>query len=92
MNHYLQGVIHVLGVILGGCVGMWMGAVAILILRLVRGALWIMIVGHSNWPSWAESYQDGMFILALMVGARAGAKFAHGYLQKEEDNSPQPWK
>lgn len=79
---YIHETIRALGILLGGCVGMWMGAMLMLIVRLVRGVFWITIVGRADWPSWAERYQDGMFVLALIVGAGVGARFAHGYLQK----------
>jgi hypothetical protein len=91
MKHFPE-IIRVLGVLLGGCVGMWMGAMSVLIVRLLRGVFWIRIVGRADWPSWAERYQDGIFILALIVGAAAGAKFANGYLQKDEDDSTGLWK
>ncbi|MDQ9172079.1 hypothetical protein Q8A64_16830 [Oxalobacteraceae bacterium R-40] len=88
----IHEIFRVLGIILGGCVGMWMGAVSMLIVRLLRGVLWIRILGRADWPSWAERYQDAMFILALIVGAAAGARFAHAYLQKDEDDSAGLWK
>lgn len=88
----LHEISRVLGIVLGGCVGMWMGAMSVLMLRLVRGTLWITIIGRANWPSWAERYQDGMFILALIAGAAAGAKFAYGYLHNDEDDSSELWK
>ena len=71
---------------------MWMGAMSVLMARLVRSVFWISIVGRTDWPSWAERYQDALFILALIVGAGAGAKFAHNYLQKNEDDSATLWK
>jgi uncharacterized membrane protein YsdA (DUF1294 family) len=79
--------LHVLGIILGGCVGMWMGAMSFLMVRLVRGVVWIRIVGRADWPSWSERYLDGLFILAMIAGAGAGAKFAHRYLQHHDDHS-----
>lgn len=84
---YVHESIRALGALLGGCVGMWMGAMLALIIRLVRGAFWITIVGHADWPSWAETYQDAMFFLAAIVGAGAGARFARGCLRKDEENS-----
>jgi hypothetical protein len=87
MNRHLQGIMRVVGIILGSCVGMWMGAVSALIVRLVRGALWITVVGRADWPSWAERYQDVLFITGLIVGAVSGGRFAHGYLQQDEDDS-----
>jgi hypothetical protein len=91
MNHP-YAIIRVLAIILGGCVGMWMGAMSMLIVRLVRGALWITIVGHADWSSWAERYQDALFIVALIVGAVAGARFAQGYLEKDGNDSAGRWK
>jgi hypothetical protein len=88
----LHEIIRVFGIILGGCVGMWMGAVSMLIVRLLRVVLWVRIIGRADWPSWAERYQDAMFIMALIVGAAAGAKFAHGFLQKDGDGSAGLWK